>query len=205
MRSETSESGEPFQPEGIFVLPGGDATPPLWTRIYWVRYSSFFRDLDQAIARPLVRLGWIPLTFAYSVEMLRAMERRPDLEVEEEFRLAAEAFRSLDAACRAADCAFGVVRLPALVQCEPAVFRRLVREVGRDPAAFDRELPGARVLAEAAASGIPVLDLLPILEAPEGGRSPFFFREGHPNPAGNRRAAEAIAAWLAADPRFAGR
>jgi hypothetical protein len=123
LRSEERVDGRSFRPPDVFVSPGGAGVPPLWTRIYWVRYSALARDLDQLVAGALVRWGWTPLSFSYNHELLRAMRRTPDLEVEEEFRLAGEAFQAMDEACRAGGTAFGIVRLPGLLQSEPAGVR----------------------------------------------------------------------------------
>lgn len=202
LRSEELANGRSFRPPDLLATPDALEMPPLWSRTYWVRYTALGRSLDRELARSLVRLGWIQLSFSFNHEYLRAMRREPDLEVQEELRLVLEAVRELDEECRRNGIVLGLVRLPGLLQCEPGAFQRLLDGIGQDDREFDRLQPGSTVLADASARGIPTLDLMPVLEVGERAQSPFYYREGHPNPAGNRRIAEAISQWIAETPEL---
>lgn len=202
LRSEDLAEGRSFHPPDLFATPDALEIPPLWARTYWVRYTTLGRSLDREIARHLVRLGWVQMSFSYNHELLRAMRREPDLEIQEELRLATEAVRLIDEDCRREGIVFGLMRLPGLLQCEPQALRRLLEGIGQDPGDFDRRQPGATVLADAVGRGIPTLDLMPMLEVGERQQSPYYFREGHPNRAGNLRIAQAILEWIERDERL---
>lgn len=201
--TETARVGESFRRPDVFAYLGGTEIPAMWTRVYWVRYSGLFRDLDQLAARGLDRWGWNSLTFSYSDDLLRAMRREPDLDIEEEFGLAEGAYARMDELCREQGSTFAIYRVPGVVQCEPTTYRRLMAELDLDAAEFDRQLPGSRLIAWARSSGIPALDLLPRLEVGEREHCLAFYPEGHPNPSGNQRIAEEIIEWIRTDPRLA--
>ena len=203
LRSEILQDGRSFHPPDLMATPGAMQIPPLWSRTYWVRYTTLGRTLDREIAKRLVRLGWAQMTYSYNHEFLRSMRRDPDLEIEEELRLALEALHAIEEHCRRAGIVLGLIRLPGVLQCEPDAFRRLLESIGQDPAEFDRLRPGSIVVADAIARGVPTLDLLPVLEVGEREHSPCFYREGHPSQAGNLRIAEVIQAWIRDDPRLA--
>lgn len=203
LRSEELHDGRSFSPPDLLSRPDARETPPLWSRVYWVRYTTLGRNLDREIARRLVRLGWAQLSYSYNHEFLRAMRREPDLEVQEDLRLALEAVRAIEEDCARQGIVLGLIRLPGLVQCEPDALRGLLESIGQDPTEFDRRLPGSTVVADANRRGIPTLDLLPLLEVGERQLSPCFYREGHPNPTGNLRIAQAIQRWIREDARLA--
>ena len=202
LKSEELQDGRSFHPPDLFSKPDAGQIPPLWSRTYWVRYTTLGRNLDREIARRLVRLGWAQLSYSYNHEFLRAMRREPDLEIQEELRLALEAVRAIDESCAHQGIVLGLIRLPGLLQCEPDALRGLLEGIGQDPAEFDHRLPGATVVAESTRLGIPTLDLLPLLEVGERQQSPCFYREGHPNPAGNLRIAQEIQRWIREDARL---
>jgi GDSL-like Lipase/Acylhydrolase family len=178
-------------------LPSAPGTGTLFGRAYWYRYSALYRRIEVSLLPFVARAGLVPPDHAY-VELLSTARVDPDPAAAAELRLAIDAVRAMDAACRAAGARFALVRLPARVQTEPGSFAGLLRRYGADPAAYDRTLPGGRVLAACAESDIPALDLLPALEVTGHGPNPAYFLEGHPSREGNRAAAERIAAFLVA-------
>lgn len=107
-----------------------------------------------------------------------------------------------------------VVLSPAEVQVNDALFGRVAARMNEIPARFDRDLPNRLVAQalEAAAPGIPVLDLLPPLRrAMDSGVNPYYPMETHWNVEGNRVVAQALAEWIEANwladtpaPRLAG-
>lgn len=106
-----------------------------------------------------------------------------------------------------------VLLSPAEVQVNDALFERVTSRMNAAPARFDRDLPNRLVAQalEAAAPGVPVLDLLPVLRrAMEAGASLYYPMETHWNVEGNRVAATALAEWIEANwlaspaPRLAG-
>jgi len=184
-----------------FLRESVETTPPLWTRHYWLRFSALFRDLDHRVADSIVALGWMPVGVATNNGFVRAMARTPDPGIVDELELAGRALGELAELCRAQGCAPVLVRLPGTAQAEPSSFRGMLERLGQDPALFDRARPGSELLARGREAGMLTLDLLPVLEVPEGRISPFYFREGHPNRRGNARIAEALARLLdARDP-----
>jgi hypothetical protein len=188
--SEDAEHGGIFRPPNL-ASAQSQRIPPLWTRTYWARYSSLFRDLDIKVSSRIVGLGLAPVDFVYNHELLRSMQRVPDLGIRDDLGLAEDALHEMAEECARRGVVFALVRLPGSIQCEPSTFQRLLENVGQDPARFDRREPGASILADARSRGVPACDLLPILEVPEGQRSPCYFREGHPNRAGDARIAQA--------------
>jgi lysophospholipase L1-like esterase len=185
---------------GLFRVPNlyasAGANLPLYGRTYWVRYSSYCRALDYRFSGWLARLGFASLQFAYNHEFLRAMAREPDREIRDELDLVDEAIEAQRTRCAAAGVRYALVRLPGKLQCEPTSFRVAFEQLNLDPDSFDRAQPGREVLARAAARGIESLDLLPELELPEGEQSALYYREGHPNPAGNEWIAQRVAEML---------
>jgi lysophospholipase L1-like esterase len=85
------------------------------------------------------------------------------------------------------------VRFPAKIQTEPKNFARLLADFSLPAADYDRAKPGSELLSFAASRGIPVLDLLHVLESPGARSNPKYFEEGHPNRAGNQSIGAAIA------------
>ncbi|TAJ24158.1 MAG: SGNH/GDSL hydrolase family protein [Planctomycetota bacterium] len=188
LASESAAASGAFRAPSLYASIR--STLPLYGRAYWVRYSSYCRALDFRFSGWLARAGFASLQLVYNHEFLRAMARAPDLEVRDELELVDEAYEAQRALCAAAGVRFELVRLPGKLQCEPSSFRAALEHLSQDPQAFDRTQPGREVLARAAARGIATLDLLPELELPDGAQSALYYREGHPNPAGN--------AWIAA-------
>jgi len=95
-----------------------------------------------------------------------------------------------------------VMLSPAEVQVNDDVFERVAARMGAVPARFDRTLPNRLVAEalEAAAPGVPVLDLLPVLRrALEAGLGLYYPMETHWNVEGNRVAAAALAEWIEAN------
>src|SRR5262249_9187427 len=137
--------------------------------------------------------------FVYMTGYLRSMAREPDPGIRDELGLAQSAMHEIEGECARRGIAFGVARFPGILQCEPSTLNDLLVQLGLDPKAFDRREPGASMVADARGRGVPVRDLLPILEVQEGERSPCYFREGHPNRAGNERFAQEILNLLEGD------
>jgi hypothetical protein len=190
LRSEDVEHGGVFRPPNL-TSAESHRIPPLWTRTYWARYSSLFRDLDMKISSRIVGLGLAPVDFVYNHEFLRSMQREPDLGIQDDLELAEDALHEIAEECARRGIVFALVRLPGSIQCEPSTFLDMLKDIGQDPARFDRREPGASIVADARSRGVPACDLLPVLQVPEGERSACYFREGHPNRAGNARIAQA--------------
>ncbi|MFP5222752.1 MAG: alginate O-acetyltransferase AlgX-related protein [Acidobacteriota bacterium] len=94
-----------------------------------------------------------------------------------------------------------VMLSPAEVQVNDAVFERMAARMNADPARFDRDLPNRLVAQalEAAAPGIPVLDLTPVLrQATKAGACLYYPMETHWNVEGNKVAGKALADWIKA-------
>lgn len=190
LKSEDVEHGGAFRPPNL-TSTESQRIPPLWTRTYWARYSSLFRDLDIKVSTRIVGLGLAPVNYVYNHEFLRSMQRDPDPGIRDDLGLAEDALHEIAGECAHRGIAFAIVRLPGSIQCEPSTFRSMLQDIGQDPARFDRREPGASIVADARSRGVPACDLLPLLEVPEGERSPCYFREGHPNRSGNVRIAQA--------------
>ena len=201
--SEDLEQGGLFQTPNLLAAPGAAGIPPLWTRSFWARYSSLFRDIDLRITNRVVGLGWAPVCYAYNNGALRSMARQPDIGSQDEMHLAVQALQEIDEECTRRGIAAGVIRLPGSIQCEPSTCRRALEELGLDPREFDRARPGATIVEEARKRGEPACDLLPVLEVREGELCPFYWREGHPNRAGNARIARETATFLESNGKLA--
>jgi len=175
-----------------FVKSSQEKTPALWSRVYWWRYSAFYRELERRVADTFVSLGWMPVGVATNNGFLRAMQLEPDPGIRDELALAFEAVREVASLCEHQGIPFLFVRLPGALQAEPTSLRLVLERLGQEPRLFDRRRPGSLVLEEARKAGAHTLDLLPLLEVGENSISPFYFREGHPNRDGNARIARAL-------------
>ena len=125
------------------------------------------------------------------------------LGILDEIHLANQALQEIDEECNRRGITSAVVRLPGTLQCEPSTCRRALEELGLDPRNFDRRQPGASIVAEAREHGVPACDLLPVLEAREGELCPFYWREGHPNRAGNARIAQETLTFIEGNEKLA--
>lgn len=85
-----------------------------------------------------------------------------------------------------------MVLIPDEMQVYPGPFFEQIRAQGLDPSDYDLDLPGRRWAEIARATGLPVLDLLPVFRAHGQGPHLYMEVEGHLSATGNRVTAEAI-------------
>jgi len=109
---------------------------------------------------------------------------------------AGEYLRAIRDISRRAGADIIVVVIPDEVQVSADLQTQVVRSSGYSATDLDFALPNRAIAAELAADGIPMLDLLPIFQ--QEGRATRLYKpqDTHWNIAGNRVAAEAIAAFL---------
>ena len=92
---------------------------------------------------------------------------------------------------------FGVVIAPTLWQVYESEWNDLLASFSLDPDGYDRRTPQDELLRFCDQSGIPCLDLLPILQRHAAlGEQLYYPREQHWTAVGNRRVAESIHHWL---------
>ena len=85
--------------------------------------------------------------------------------------------------------------IPDEFQVNDALYETLLARSER-PDAYDRDMPQRLLREYAAAKGIPMLDLLPVLRAAEVDGRTYHLRDTHWNARGNRVAGEAIADFI---------
>ena len=109
---------------------------------------------------------------------------------------AIEYLRAIRDISRRAGADMAVVVIPDEVQVNADLQAQVVRSSGYATTELDFGLPNRAIAAELAADGIPMLDLLPIIQ--RQGRATRLYKpqDTHWNIAGNRVAAESIAAFL---------
>ena len=109
---------------------------------------------------------------------------------------AGEYLRAIRDISRRAGADIVVVVIPDEVQVNADLQTQVVRSSGYSATELDFDLPNRAIAAELAADGIPMLDLLSIFQ--QQGRATRLYKpqDTHWNIAGNRVAAEAIAAFL---------
>ena len=83
-----------------------------------------------------------------------------------------------------------VLLIPSKFQTEPATMRRHTDLLGLEGDRFDAELPHRIIARFCGERGIPVIDLLPPLQAAVRAGEEAYFAEGHLNRFGHRMAAE---------------
>lgn len=86
---------------------------------------------------------------------------------------------------------------PSLFQADPSAWSALCHEYDEDPSDYQANLPNQRLLAFAKREGVPMIDLLPDLQAAHrDGQSPYHHRDQHWNVWGNRIVADRLASEL---------
>jgi hypothetical protein len=100
--------------------------------------------------------------------------------------------------CREAGVPWVLVLIPDEMQVDEAVRRQVLARLGENPRGFDFTGPQSRLSAFAAARGVPVLDLLPVLrEAHTLEGRQYVPNDTHWNEKGNANAGRALAGALA--------
>jgi hypothetical protein len=129
---------------------------------------------------------------------LEICRRVPSAMTAASYRGTATFFQDLAQASRRLGVPAKVVLAPDQAQVDPALQRDLFAYMAEPVEHFDLDLPQRLLAAQLEAAGLPFLDLTPGLRAAAGGAPLYLERDTHWNAAGNRWAAERIAAWLAA-------
>lgn len=118
---------------------------------------------------------------------------RPIQGVESGYRVSASLLQELGSFSRSSRIPVLAVLIPTEFQAYPDEFRKVVRQQGLNSEDFDLELPQRRWSALAESSGMPVLDLLPILRSHSSGKFLYMSLDGHLSVEGNRIVGESIA------------
>ena len=89
------------------------------------------------------------------------------------------------------------VLAPSLFQADPSAWNALLREYGEDGANYRASLPNDKLRAFAGREGLPLIDLLPELQAAhQDGQSLYHRRDQHWNVLGNQIVADRLAAEI---------
>lgn len=105
----------------------------------------------------------------------------------------AAAFARLRAYCDAHAAPALVVAIPAEAQVDPAARSRWIARFGLDAAALDFERPNRQLAQLAAAAGLPLVDLTPVIAAAiRRGERPYVANDPHWNARGHAIAAAAL-------------
>lgn len=119
---------------------------------------------------------------------------RPDPGVDYAWQVTDAIYARLNDRAAAYGARFQLVHIPSRFQIYEADWRRLLETRNEDPSRWDSQAPGSRLLASARQSGIPLLDLQPLLqdEARTAGERLYFRLDSHWTAAGHRVVARAL-------------
>ena len=106
-----------------------------------------------------------------------------------------EFFRALDMFHASLGDRLLLIVIPDEYQVNDTLYQRLLA-IKERPEIYDRDLPQRLMRDYAAAKGIPMLDLLPVLRAAEPEGRTYHLRDTHWNARGNRIAGEAVADFI---------
>lgn len=178
--------------------------PEPFFRLPFVRDPNLPRTIDEMLGDPLPAPEHVldpskeVPTFSQEVYHARLVQRLRYLEPEKpsmrtQYRLF---FQALEHFRAVVNTPMLLVVAPDELQVDDAVWESLM--VGRDPSRYVRDLPQQRILEYCRATGLPVVDLLPVLREAQQTLGRVYHRQDtHWNALGNRVAGEAVARAIA--------
>jgi hypothetical protein len=173
--------------------PNPDSTKRRWSLEQTIHKTRMYRLLRQTLQRAFPQLQPVHERAPELGYCKRVLEPREQKAVEITQALLYEMKRR----CDQHQCRFGVVLAPSLWQVQQPQWDGLLADNWMDARDYDRTMPNQLLAAYCKKQRFPCLDLLPLLEARAGtGENLYYLKEQHWNALGQKRVADAIAAWL---------